>query len=53
CLLEIMQWQLLGLALCLSLAASSPADCGTQCSLCALHSWDGESSIRPLRSGKK
>nr|XP_020662369.1 proenkephalin-B [Pogona vitticeps] len=43
-----MEWRLLGLALCLSLADSGSADCGSQCSLCALHSQDGEKSISPL-----
>ncbi|XP_053099840.1 proenkephalin-B isoform X2 [Hemicordylus capensis] len=43
-----MEWQLLGLALCLGLASTAAADCATQCSKCALHEQDLEKFINPL-----
>ncbi|XP_062977197.1 proenkephalin-B [Elgaria multicarinata webbii] len=43
-----MDWQLLGLALCLSLASSASADCATQCSTCALHGQEVEKPTSPL-----
>ncbi|XP_054837872.1 proenkephalin-B [Eublepharis macularius] len=43
-----MEWQLLGLALCLSLVPTASTDCATECSTCALHGQDLEKPISPL-----
>ncbi|XP_048351804.1 proenkephalin-B [Sphaerodactylus townsendi] len=43
-----MEWQFLGVALCLGLVPTASADCAAECSSCTLHGRELEKPVNPL-----